>query len=403
MLLDTVTNHDLQTQGITSQSFKIETNAITFQLLTANLYKNPIASIIRELTSNAWDAHVDAGTTETPIEITLPNSFSDEFIIKDFGTGLSVNDVFEIYTVLFRSTRRNSNDFFGGKGLGCKTPFAYTDTFIVESRFQGILYTYSMFLNEERIPSVALIAETPTDEPNGLTVRMAAKPTDHYLFKTAAERQLILFPSLKINLNRHPIASQYSNKYGLIGKHPTLENCFYIRIGHILYKIDIKEADIPAQCLTTYYFYRLTYAIILNGSIGQLDITPNREDLNYTPKTKAVLHTILAKFKAQFIDDVVNLINNAATPKEANKTTLSHITVIKSLSWDNDIKNKKLAHNFNSFTDNTEEPLPNIITKFGRLYKKRLTYVFSWHDYISLNLLEPLYITVIEPKPNQLS
>jgi hypothetical protein len=403
MLLDTVTNHDLQTQGVTSQTFQIETNAITFQLLTANLYKNPIASIIRELTSNAWDAHVEAGNTETPIEIDLPNSFSNELIIKDFGTGLSVNDIFEVYTVLFRSTRRNSNDFFGGKGLGCKTPFAYSDTFIVESRFEGTLYTYNMFLNEERIPSVALINETSTTEPNGLTIRIAVNNGDYHQFNQAADRQLILFPSLKINRERHAIKTIYNNAYGLLGKHPNLERGFFIRIGHILYDIDLSEAKLPATCLGGTYHYNFYNSLILNGAVGQLDITPNREDLNYTPKTKKVINELLSNFKEQFLNDTAGIINRATTLKEANRNALPLIAVIKALSWNTDMAKRAVSYKLHEFSDYVTDPLPDIITKFGELRKKRKTLKIEWSEKVCIHLPSPLYINVVEPKTPHLT
>lgn len=118
--------------------FKIKASRASFQILSSGLYSNKIRAIIRELCCNAHDAHKSAGTQDTPFEISLPSTFSPVLVIKDFGTGLSHEDVMTIYTTYFESTKNNSNDFIGQLGLGSKSPFSYTNQFLVESRHEGV-------------------------------------------------------------------------------------------------------------------------------------------------------------------------------------------------------------------------------------------------------------------------
>jgi len=50
--------------GSAASSFSVAVNSKTFKVLSSTLYKNKIASIVREISSNAYDAHVQAGISE---------------------------------------------------------------------------------------------------------------------------------------------------------------------------------------------------------------------------------------------------------------------------------------------------------------------------------------------------
>lgn len=117
--------------------FKIKTSSRAFQILSSGLYANKIRAIIRELSCNAIDSHVAAGKLDTPFEIHLPNSLDPYFSIRDFGTGLNRDQVNNIYTTYFESTKTNSNDYIGALGLGSKSPFSYTNNFTVTAIKDG--------------------------------------------------------------------------------------------------------------------------------------------------------------------------------------------------------------------------------------------------------------------------
>ena len=153
--------------------FRIRNSAKAFNILSSGLYANKIKAIIRELSCNAVDSHVAAGKGDVPFEVHLPNALEPHFSIRDFGTGLSHDQVTNIYTTYFESTKTASNDFIGALGLGSKSPFSYTDNFTVTAIKDGRKGIYSAFINGEGVPSIALMMEEQTDEPAGVEIKFS--------------------------------------------------------------------------------------------------------------------------------------------------------------------------------------------------------------------------------------
>ena len=99
-----------------------DAQAIVFQMFTKNIYSNPIGMVVREITSNCFDSHVEA-KVNSPVVIRktfdkLDNSHYISFI--DYGVGMSPDRVENIYGVYFKSTKRVDNTQIGGFGIGGK-------------------------------------------------------------------------------------------------------------------------------------------------------------------------------------------------------------------------------------------------------------------------------------------
>ena len=95
-----------------------------FFLLSSTLYKEPYRAIIRELVSNAIDASKAANEAK-PVILHIPSSINDDFYVQDFGIGMTLEHVINIYGNYFSSSKQNDSNSIGGFGLGGKTPFIY--------------------------------------------------------------------------------------------------------------------------------------------------------------------------------------------------------------------------------------------------------------------------------------
>src|SRR3954462_183715 len=114
-----------------------ENMGMVMTILT-DLYSNPVLAVIREYSTNALDAQIEAGV-DRPIEVTLPGPLSPFFKVRDYGDGLNEDDIRDIYSQYGTSTKRASNDVVGMLGLGCKSALTYTDQFTVTGIKNGVM------------------------------------------------------------------------------------------------------------------------------------------------------------------------------------------------------------------------------------------------------------------------
>ena len=103
----------------------------------ADLYSDITTAIIREYSTNAYDAHVMAGNPN-PIRVTLPSTLNTFFVVEDDGVGMSMDLLRKVYTQFGVSDKRDSNKTNGMLGYGSKSGIAYTNQFSVTSVRDGV-------------------------------------------------------------------------------------------------------------------------------------------------------------------------------------------------------------------------------------------------------------------------
>ncbi len=273
--------------------FKIRASAKSFAILSNSLYQNKIRAIIRELSCNALDSHRAANNPDK-FNVHLPTMLDPQFSIRDFGMGLSHDQVMSLYTTYFESTKTNSNDFIGALGLGSKSPFSYTNAFTVTTYQNGWCGSYAAFIDDRGIPSITQLNQDSTDQPNGVEIQFAVKSSDFDRFYTEAEYVFQWWnttdiPTIQVNggpskFNSFDDLSVPTPVDGVYAVRSNSDNIAFARMGNIGYPIDTSIIDDPK--LRALLQQR---GLVIDFDIGELDFQPSREGLSYIDFTRTAI------------------------------------------------------------------------------------------------------------------
>ena len=282
-------------------AFKVEMNAMLFHSIIDGIYADKISSPFRELCTNARDSHIENGNGDEPFDIQLPSAINPIFRVRDYGIGLSHDDVMGLYTTMFASTKRDSNQAVGMIGLGSKSPFAYTSAFTVTSIHEGIETVYSAYIGDEGVPQIAVMASKETNQRNGIEISMPVQQKDIQAFRNAANTVLFGFDPKPRIINESYVAPPAPVVF-FADKDWTFyqSNVFFTkpmaRQGCVLYPIDpaplgvkVPTPDRYGRSTTTMNDPFWNWPLLLDFEIGELDVATSREALGYTTKTVANL------------------------------------------------------------------------------------------------------------------
>jgi hypothetical protein len=279
--------------GTEQSKFSIAVNGKAFQLLVAGIYSDRIGSIVRELMSNADDAHRRVGNP-APFDVRVPNDLNPTFSIRDYGCSMTHEFVMQSYSTLFESSKSNSNDETGAFGLGAKAFLAYTDTCGITCWMDGEERVYMIMLDEDAIPTVTLISRTPSHAPTGVEVSFATDPTDFGAFRYAVEHSMLAYPTLPRvvgDLNGGKTVKvpepYWTSEDGSLRLYSTNDlPTSYVVQGSALYP-PYRSLWLPSA---------LRSSFILTVPIGSVPVTASREALTYDADAEQHL---LGMFNAQ--------------------------------------------------------------------------------------------------------
>lgn len=322
-------------------------------LLSSNLYSNPEQSFMREIVSNAWDAHVEAGNTDIPVIIKIEQ---DKVTIRDFGTGISPERFSEIYCNIGSSTKRESNDYIGGFGIGRFSALACSDTVSIISYYNGLAFHYIMIKEGNNI-TTNLVNTVTTEEKNGVEVSIHINNCNSYV---AALSYLVFFPNIYVESkyyvegNFNNIQIKKYNKFAIA----TTSIKHKILLGNVLYPLDIDKCNAESKKLVDLIGNK---GFAFRFNIGELNITPNRESIIYTNDTIKVINDRIKEAKEELIS-----IAKPYIEKDYNNILEYCPIIVGDLAFDY-ITNEVLE--YIGFTNKPILSLYHFIDKFNITYK----------------------------------
>lgn len=272
-------------------------------LLSSNLYSNPEQSFIREIVSNAWDSHVEAGTTNVPVIIRLKDgSYEKSVTIRDYGTGLSPERFKEVYCNIGSSTKRDSNDYIGGFGIGKYSSLACSNSVYITSYYEGTAYYYLMVKSGNSI-TTNLLMEKPTTEKNGVEVTIKNVP-DMTPFIKALD-YIVFFPNIYVDGAGENINSAKLKRFNNFAC-ASIKTENKLLLGNVLYPCNRYQFGYEVR---NFLDNISNTGIVVKFNVGEINITPNRESIIYTEDTKKKIESRILSAKNEIESLITDKFN----------------------------------------------------------------------------------------------
>ncbi len=298
--------------------------------MLAGLYSNNVRAIIREYSTNALDAQLEAGVSR-PIEVTLPSSLSQFFKVQDFGTGMDEDTIREVYSQYGESTKRASNEFNGMLGVGCKSALAYQAQFTVSSIKDGQRIEVAVGRDSEGAGYMLVQTRYATTDADGTTVTVPVERQDILRFDNEARNFFKVWPAGTVRVNGAPPERfdglKVTDDMFILDRMGTAA----IVMGNVAYPCPELHDLVPSGRVLAFV------------KMGTVQFAPSREALKYTDSTRKQIDLIKARFRKAITTSAQKEIDAQPSPIEAVEKMLHWDRYVPSANGDYTYKDKPLT------------------------------------------------------------
>lgn len=298
-----------------------------FNVLRNKMYTKKPLAVMREYSTNAMDAHIESGQRERPIEVSLPTGTDPYLRIRDYGLGLSEEDIRNTYTMYGASTKRGSSELNGQLGFGSKAAFCYANEYTIISYHEGKETTFEAYIDESGLGAISKLTEKPSTQ-TGVEIKIKVQLSDIAVFNQTAKELYQFFtvtPVVK-NLNGkidRPTYSYTKDRWGLRSETTNLYKISHLNaiMGNVGYPLN---NQVLADNLRHYSNWSkieplLRTPLNLFFKVGDLSIAASREDLEYDKKTLKAISDALEVAATEAREEFNKRLSTAEDLVEAKK------------------------------------------------------------------------------------
>lgn len=304
---NTVMNKVEGSLGGTSIAMEIDSSSIAHIMsVLTELYSDPALAVVREYSVNARDSHIEAGQTR-PVEISTPTALSRYFKVKDYGVGLSIDELTHMYSKYGASSKRGTDTQAGMLGLGSKSGLAYTNQFSIISIKNGVKATVSVRRIENGTGVLEIVDTVSTTESNGVEIVIPVRNNSD--FDQRVSEFFRFWDPAHVLINGKPPVS-------------ILEGATQVTPDIWIKPVDrwSDTKDIVVMGSVPYPIksrFNNNFQMIANVPVGSLNFTPSREELHYTDLTNKTVKDLGDTLNAALIKTGQDLIDNAPNAYQA--------------------------------------------------------------------------------------
>ena len=276
-----------QTTTIKSADFKASACSIDVEdmkyisSLLRNNYSDPMLATMREIIANGIDA-----SRGTKVDVQLPTKIEPNFIVRDYGEGLSEEDMLGLYSKFGKSTKRDANKSIGGFGVGKFAPLAYTSSFIIVSYHDGVKDSYAMKVDDDEGTSIQKLFSENSGEANGIYIQVPIENqhVDNFNLKFKNFSRYIQdnlnvkndsfdYIEPQISCDVFDFFEDSSGYYYRASQHAECHNP-YILMGGIMYPVNVDDN-----------YKNFVKGLVYKADIGEFKLHHSREALEYNNST----------------------------------------------------------------------------------------------------------------------
>lgn len=335
-----------------TQTFNMAATAEAFNILSSSLYSNPKLAIIRELSTNANDAHKQAGKEDYPFSLHLPTIDEPFFNIRDYGDGIPEDLIYNIYTSYFVSTKTDDENQTGCFGLGSKTPFSLVDEYEVISYCEGKKKTYKMS-KKNGLPCVEKIAEEDWTKDTGLEINFGWTSDRKWYYEEWDDeankffRSTNFMPNVNTFLENQDfnwdefMADREFHSFNSIDIGRTYSPNLSVNVAGVGFDVRLNDLKGKGETLKDIFDQAGIKRINIMANKSDVTLTPSREVLHYDDKTINFIYDNAKKV----IDEHYQKLND----KFDEFTYKDALNLQENQKYDCDLNDKFKTKVFNTF------------------------------------------------------